>query len=672
MIPAEKQRSPVKDIEDAQMTSEREVFQEPNFKGDAIERLGGFFMRLGGVKGNDKPEKNYLPLEQIMEEGMDEIRSKGLNADDSEYIEIANRTRQKAFAHPFNYSPSEVENVFGQNFGKELMKPVEKSLGTTRADQIEQFRAEARAIGARLSPNATAEKQTSLGMIALQQKRQVNDVFELLPSLSPEQREQVLSDMGTRSAFQGVIHADYDNFLNTHGGFVEPASLQQFKTQEVSLLRSQGVTNAQALVDTTLEPYQAIANVYGDNQAAAQKAAATVKSMYEDTTKMQMYAMPITLKDGKQVQLGTLLAVNGFNAGDALANTLLTQDVNLPNELVKGVVEANVTQLKDSTKQQFLTINGASAFRRAFAPGSEMYMVVDRLEEQAAEEVYAGIRDMKPEQLRQNSRFQAPAEAYYNTHLNVDPAFTSPEQQRQDYQKALNAMAVAYGALTENNGVVLVDDLGMPKYMRKDDKGNYVDATNEGTFIALGDMDAVNARDYIFADARRVTTLAGARIGNGAEAIAMWNETMKGYLDSVPPSATTQILGAISNEVNKDLEKISPVNAITDIATAVANAVVDTRTKGLVLPTNAMQCPVNGKVVDKTENKETGLQRISVIDSATKARLTFIGKDIWDSVGDVGDDVSNTGTIIKSKGENLGITAKNEEGSPIDPRTILT
>lgn len=671
MTPAEKQQSPVKDIEDAQMTSEREVFQEPNFKGDAIERLGGFFMRLGGVKDKDKPEKNYLPLEQIMEEGMDEIRSKGLNTDDSEYIEIYNKTKQKAFAHPFNYSPSEINDALGLNFGKELMKPVEKSLGTTRADQIEQYQAEARAEGARLSPNATAEKQTSLGIIALQQKKQVKDVFKLLPFLSPEQREQVLSDMSVRSAFQGNIHADYENFLNTNGGFIEPASLQQFKTQEVSLLRSQGVNNAQALVDTTLEPYQAIANAFGDNQAAAQKAAATVKSYYEDTTKMQLYATPITLKDGTRVQLGTLLAVNGFNAGDTLANTLLTQDPNLPNILAKGVVEANVTQLKDSTKQQFLTINGASAFRRAFAPGSEMYMVVDRLEEQAAEEVYAGIRDMKPEQLRQNNRFQAPAEAYYNTHLNVDPRFTTPEQQRQDYQKALNAIAVAYGALTENNGVVLLDDLGIPKYMRKDDKGNYVDATNEGTFIALGDMDAVNARDYIFADARRVTTLGGARIGNNAEAIAMWNETMKSYLDSVPPSATAQVLGAISNEVNKNIEKVSPVNAITDLATAVANAVVDTRTKGLVLPTNAMMCPVNGKVVDKTENKETGLQRISVIDSATKARLTFIGKDIWDSVGDIGDDVSSTETVIKSKGENLGVTAKNEEGSPIDPRMIL-
>lgn len=674
MTPAETQRSPVKDIENAEQTKEREIYNEPNYKGDALDRLGGFFLRLSGARGkSEKEDINYLPAELIAQDFNSEVRSLGLKATDAEYIDKRNKARQKILAHPYNYTPAIADAVLDANDIKELMKPVSTSLGTTRAGQVEEVRAYARPLGAQLAPEATADMQTAIGLKAMQAQQQVEGVVNILPYLSPEEARQLTGDNSVRSAFLSNIRAGYTNFLNTHGGVNEPQVLNMYMKQATADLQSQGVYDAAGMVAEALEPMRQAASFYAADQEKARKAAADVLGMWHDSAKMQLYSQPISI-GGQSSTVGNVAIAAEMNLGDTFMNTMLTKDTSLADNIARAMSGAPLVQLKDSTKQELITINGVTQGRNAFAVNGPGYKAFNTIVDSVAQEVYAGVKDMSPEQLRQNSRYQAASEVYFNTHLNLDPASTTPEEQKQEYQRALSAIAASYSALTNGNGAVLLDEYGNPHYYRVGLNGKPYDASTAGETIELLDADAVNARDYAFADARRIVALAGTRIGNQEEAIRMWNEAMQQTMPAMNKSLE-KVAGAGLRSLPSLLQGVSGEAAAavgTKVVELLANSVFNEQNKSVVLPSNQVVSPINGKIVSKTENEATGLQRVSVVDDATGDTYTFVGKGIWEGLGKVGSAIKAGVDIFRAAGKNIGLLVTDPLGAAKDIRDTLT
>lgn len=676
MTPAQTQRSPVKDIENAEQTKENEIYNEPNFKGDALDRLGGFFLRLSGARNkSEKEDIDYLPAELIAQDFNTKVRSLGLKATDAQYIDERNKARQLILGHPNRYTPAIADAVLKSNDIEELMKPVTTSLGNTRAGQIEEVRAYARPLGAQLAPEATADMQTAIGLKAMYSQNQVKNALQVLPYLSPEEARQLVGDNSVRSAILTDIRMGYNNYLNTHGGANEPQVLNAYMKQATADLQSQGVYDAALFVAEALEPMKQAASFYAADQEKARKATADVLGMWHDSAKMQLYSQPITIGDQPST-VGNVAIAAEMNLGDTFMNTMLTKDSDLATNIAKAMSGAPLVQLKDSTKQELITINGVTQGRNAFAVNGPGYKAFNKIVDSVAQEVYAGVKDMTPDQLRQNSRYQAASEAYFNTHLNLDPASTTPEEQRQEYQRALSAIAASYSALTRGNGAVLMDEYGNPHYYRVGLDGKPYDASTAGETIELLDADAVNARDYAFADARRVVALAGSKIGSQQEAIKMWNEAMQQTMSIANKSAETLARGALRVADNAASMMAGPIyqgvrdSAFGSFMQLLSNGVFDERTKGVVVPVNEMVSPVSGKITNTSKNDSTGLERVEVTEDDTGNVVTFIGQSLINSMGDVGTILHGT-EPIRTTGENIGITVKSPEGKRLDPRTAL-
>ena len=718
MTPAETQRSPVKDIEKAEYTAEREVFEEPNYKGKAIGYLKDFFDSWGRGNGSGSQKKNYLDLYKQAQKFREEAMAKGLKADSAEFIELQNKYQQEAAAMDWNYTPGEIEDTFKQVYGDKLMKPVEQLIEEGAKQRISMDE-EARLIGAKAAPDKPAIEQASLGR-AMYMSQRVSDTLlnELLPNMSAKEREEALS-LTYRDAMQMVTLSAFDQVLNMNGGVANPTLLQAFKTDWTARLRMAGFPGAaaQKFVDNTMSVWEGVINTAGNDKEAQAKYSKNVKDAWQDMSYMKMLATPIEYTVGDKViktNVGATVAALGGNFNTEAGQIFLGKYPEVVQQISTSPDLMNFGALPDDIQNIILTPGGNARIKSYFAEGSEGSKRIDKLAQQGAKMYYDAEKSMSREEMKQNAAVNTAANAYVGSHANVDTKdFTDIDTQIQgmEFAQAADTAGQGYNKFLQGIGAVLIDKEGSPHYIVAYD-GKIRDASRDGSLVEWLDNDSVDARNYVFPAARQAVSTAADLVGWN-EAIDIWNlkqiqnssafaklaqNRVSGeFSDGSVPLTMAQARKALDAFYDKTYEKRLPIyedisggseagiqsqegtrsEGIYDpsyrIQTPVANATiaaVDQRTGGMVFNTTAgknVTAPVPGRVTDISEKEGTGNNSVSITTDAGEI-WTITGTKMDTSKVNVGDTVEKKQVIGKTGGKAVGITVRDLDGMMVDPR----
>ena len=723
MTPAETQRSPVKDIEKAEYTAEREVFEEPNYKGKAIGYLKDFFDSWGRGNGSGSQKKNYLDLYKQAQKFREEAMAKGLKADSAEFIELQNKYQQEAAAMDWNYTPGEIEDTFKQVYGDKLMKPVEQLIEEGAKQRISMDE-EARLIGAKAAPDKPAIEQASLGR-AMYMSQRVSDTLlnELLPDMSAKEREEALS-LTYRDAMQMVTLSAFDQFLNKTGGVATPETVQAFKTDWTARLRMSGFPGAaaQKFVDNTMAIWEGAINTAGNDKEAQAKYTKNVKDAWQDMSYMKMLSIPIQLKtkgaDGKdkviKTNLGAIYMSVGGNLASPAGQQVLGDYPEIVEQLATSTELMDFSVLPDDVQNMILTVGGNARLKSAFAEGSVGSKNIDKLAQKGAKMYYDAEKSMSREEMKQNAAVNTAANAYVGSHANVDTKdFTDIDTQIQgmEFAQAADTAGQGYNKFLQGIGAVLIDKEGNPHYITAY-KGKLRDASQDGSLVEWLDNDSVDARNYVFPAARQAVATAADLIGWN-EAIDIWNlkqiqnssafaklaqnRVTGEFSDGSVPLTMAQSRRALEAFYDRTYEKRLPIyedisggseagiqsqegtrsEGIYDpsyrIQTPVANATiaaVDQRTGGMVFNTTAgknVTAPVPGRVTDISEKEGTGNNSVSITTDAGEI-WTITGTKMDTSKVNVGDTVEKKQVIGKTGGKAVGITVRDLDGMMVDPR----
>lgn len=718
MTPAETQRSPVKDIEKAEYTAEREVFEEPNYKGKAIGYLKDFFDSWGRGNGSGSQKKNYLDLYKQAQKFREEAMAKGLKADSAEFIELQNKYQQEAAAMDWNYTPGEIEDTFKQVYGDKLMKPVEQLIEEGAKQRISMDE-EARLIGAKAAPDKPAIEQASLGR-AMYMSQRVSDTLlnELLPDMSAKEREDALS-LTYRDAMQMVTLSAFDQFLNATGGVATPETIQAFKTDWTARLRMAGFPGAaaQKFVDNTMTVWEGVINTAGNDKEAQAKYSKNVKDAWQDMSYMKMLATPIEYKVGDKTiksNVGATVAALGGNFNTEAGQMFLGDHPEVVQQIATSPELMSFGALPDDMQNMLLTVGGNTRIKSYFAEGSEGSKRVDKLAQQGAKMYYDAEKSMSREEMKQNAAVNTAANAYVGSHANVDTKdFTDIDTQIQgmEFAQAADTAGQGYNKFLQGIGAVLIDKEGSPHYIVAYD-GKIRDASRDGSLVEWLDNDSVDARNYVFPAARQAVSTAADLVGWN-EAIDIWNlkqiqnssafaklaqnRVTGEFSDGSVPLTMTQARKALDAFYDRTYEKRLPIyedisggseagiqsqegtrsEGIYDpnyrIQTPVANATiaaVDQRTGGMVFNTTAgknVTAPVPGRVTDISEKEGTGNNSVSITTDAGEI-WTITGTKMDTSKVNVGDTVEKKQVIGKTGGNAVGITVRDLDGMMVDPR----
>lgn len=718
MTPAETQRSPVKDIEKAEYTAEREVFEEPNYKGKAIGYLKDFFDSWGRGNGSGSQKKNYLDLYKQAQKFREEAMAKGLKADSAEFIELQNKYQQEAAAMDWNYTPGEIEDTFKQVYGDKLMKPVEQLIEEGAKQRISMDE-EARLIGAKAAPDKPAIEQASLGR-AMYMSQRVSDTLlnELLPDMSAKEREDALS-LTYRDAMQMVTLSAFDQFLNATGGVATPETIQAFKTDWTARLRMAGFPGAaaQKFVDNTMTVWEGVINTAGNDKEAQAKYSKNVKDAWQDMSYMKMLATPIEYKVGDKTiksNVGATVAALGGNFNTEAGQMFLGDHPEVVQQIATSPELMSFGALPDDMQNMLLTVGGNARIKSYFAEGSEGSKRVDKLAQQGAKMYYDAEKSMSREEMKQNAAVNTAANAYVGSHANVDTKdFTDIDTQIQgmEFAQAADTAGQGYNKFLQGIGAVLIDKEGSPHYIVAYD-GKIRDASRDGSLVEWLDNDSVDARNYVFPAARQAVSTAADLVGWN-EAIDIWNlkqiqnssafaklaqnRVTGEFSDGSVPLTMTQARKALDAFYDRTYEKRLPIyedisggseagiqsqegtrsEGIYDpnyrIQTPVANATiaaVDQRTGGMVFNTTAgknVTAPVPGRVTDISEKEGTGNNSVSITTDAGEI-WTITGTKMDTSKVNVGDTVEKKQVIGKTGGNAVGITVRDLDGMMVDPR----
>jgi len=725
MTPAETQRSPVKDIEKAEQTQEREVYEEPNFRGRAIKGLTDAlndWWRLSG-RGSRKEKTNYLDLYKTAQAFRDEAMAKGLKADSAEFIELQNKYQQKAAAFDWDYEPAKIEDVFKQVYGDKLMKPVEQLIEEGAKQRISMDE-EARLIGARVAPNKPAIEQASLGR-SLYMSSKVSDELmnELLPNMSAKEREEALT-LNYRDAMQMVTLMSFDQFLNASGGIANPTLLQAFKTDWTARLRMAGFPGAaaQKFVDNTMAIWEGAINTAGNDKEAQAKYTKNVKDAWENMSYMKMAATPIQLKtkgsDGKSkvvtTNLGTIYASVGGNFSGTAGQQFLGDHPEVMEQIATNPDLMNFAELSDDTQNIVLTVGGNAKLKDAFVKGSVGSKNIDKLAQKGAQMYYEAEKSMTRDEMKQNAAVNTAVNAYVGSHANVDTkGFTDLDNQIQgmEFAQAADASGQGYNKFLQGIGAVLIDKEGNPHYIVAYD-GKIRDSSRDGSLVEWLDNDSVDARNYVFPAARQAVATAADLIGWN-DAIDIWNlkqiqtsqafaklprnKVTNEYMDGSVPLTMAQARKALDAFYDKQYDKrlniyedisggeearIGPLEEVKTegmydpnyrIQTPVSNATVaaiDNRTGGIVFNTTAgrnVTSPVDGQVTDISKKDGIGNNSITITTSDGEV-WTITGTKMNTDKVKVGDTIEKKQIIGKTGGKAVGITIRDLDGMMIDPR----
>ena len=722
MTPAETQRSPVKDIERAEQTAEREIYEEPNFKGTALRYLGDYFTNLArGQRKNER--KNYLDLYKGAQKFREEALAKGLKEDSAEFIELQNKYQQEVAAMDWDYTPEEIEKAFNAVYGNKIMKPVEELIEEGSKQRISMDE-EARLIGAKAAPNKPAIEQASLGR-NLYMSAKVSDelINKLLPNMSAKEREDALS-LGYRDAMQMMTLARFDQFLNETGGIATPETIQAFKTDQVARLRMAGFPGAaaQKFVDNTMAIWEGAINTAGNDKEAQAKYTKNVKDAWENLTYMKMLSMPIQLKtkglDGKdkvvKTNLGAIYMSVGGNLASPAGQQLLGDYPEIMEQIAAYPELMDFSLLPDDVQNMILTVGGNARLKSAFAEGSVGSKNIDKLAQKGANMYYEAEKSMTRDEMKQNAAVNTAANAYVGSHANVDTKdFTDIDTQIQgmEFAQAADAAGVGYDKFLQNIGAVLIDKEGNPQYIVAYD-GKIRDASRDGSLVEWLDNDSVDARNYVFPAARQAVSTAADLVGWN-DAIDIWNlkqiqtshafaklprnKVTNEFMDGSTPLTMTQARKALDAFYDKQFEKRLNIyedlsggsearigsleenrtEGIKDpnyrIQTPVANATiaaVDQRTGGMVFNTTAgknVTAPVEGRITDISQKDGTGNNSISIATNDGEV-WTITGTKMDTSKVNVGDTVEKKQVIGKTGGKAVGITVRDLDGMMVDPR----
>lgn len=722
MTPAETQRSPVKDIERAEQTVEREIYEEPNFKGTALRYLGDYFTNLGRGSGSGRERKNYLDLYKKAQKFREEAMAKGLKEDSAEFIELQNKYQQEAAALDWDYTPSEIDAGFKQVYGDKLMKPVEELIEQGAQQRISMDE-EARLVGARIAPDKPAIEQASLGRAAYMSTK-VSDTLlnELLPNMSAKEREDALS-LNYRDAMQMVTLMAYDQYLSNVGGVANAENLQAFKTDWTARLRMAGFPGAaaQKFVDNTMAIYDGVVKTAGADVAAQAELSKNVKNAWENMSYMKMLSTPITYNSGTankpqmvNTNVGAVLAgLGGTFSGEAgqvflgLHPEVVTQIASSPNV-------QSFAALPDDFKDTIMSVQGNARIKRYFADGSIGSKNIDSLAQKGAQAYYEALKGMTREEMAQNAAYNTPANAYVGSHANVDETgFTDRDYQNQtvEFTQAAVAAGQGYNTFLQGEGAVLIDKAGQPHYMTLDNSWRLVDASEAGQLIEWLDNDAVDARNYVFPAARQAVATASDIIG-WDKALEIWNLNQLQNSDKFKslqykgnegyPAQPVSEVGAkeppmSSGQSRKILQAFYDRDYTTSldaernvsggpeaglygpeyrIQTPVANAkfsAYDNRTGALVFSTVSgknVTSPVAGEVTEVSGNSSTNTNRISIT-TPEGSVWTITGTGLSKDRVNVGDQVKQKQVISRTGGKGkaaIGISIRTPEGTPDDPR----
>lgn len=720
MTPAETQRSPVKDIEKAEQTQEREVYEEPNFRGRAIKGLTDAlndWWRLSG-RGSGREKTNYLDLYKTAQAFRDEAMAKGLKADSAEFIELQNKYQQKAAAFDWDYEPAKIEDVFKQVYGDKLMKPVEQLIEQGAQQRISEDE-EARLFGARIAPNKPAIEQASLGR-SLYMSSKVSDELmnELLPNMSAKEREEALT-LNYRDAMQMVTLMSFDQFLNQTGGVATPETVQAFKTDWTARLRMAGFPGAaaQKFVDNTMAIWEGVINTAGNDKEAQAKYSKNVKDAWQDMSYMKMLATPIEYKVGDKTiksNVGATVAALGGNFNTEAGQMFLGDHPEVVQQIATSPELMSFGALPDDMQNMLLTVGGNARIKSYFAEGSKGSKRVDKLAQKGAQMYYEAEKSMTRDEMKQNAAVNTAVNAYVGSHANVDTkGFTDLDNQIQgmEFAQAADASGQGYNKFLQGIGAVLIDKEGNPHYIVAYD-GKIRDSSRDGSLVEWLDNDSVDARNYVFPAARQAVATAADLIGWN-DAIDIWNlkqiqtsqafaklprnKVTNEYMDGSVPLTMAQARKALDAFYDKQYDKrlniyedisggeearIGPLEEVKTegmydpnyrIQTPVSNATVaaiDNRTGGIVFNTTAgrnVTSPVDGQVTDISKKDGTGNNSITITTSDGEV-WTITGTKMDTNKVNIGDTVEKKQVIGRTGGKAVGITVRDLDGMMVDPR----
>lgn len=709
----------VQDIEKAQGTPERAVYEEKDFLTPALRSFGNILDSFGRAYGGSK-KTNFQPLYKLSQEFQDEVKSKGIEADTSEYIELKNKYQLKASGHAENYTPEQIERVFTDVVGnKQTIEAVESLLEKDKEQRI-SFDEEAMLIGQSLAPDSTRSDQTSLGRRTLVAKMTDEALQKFMPGMSVKEREEILKSSPTyRGALQTIGLNSLNQFVKDSGGVLTPDVLDKFKKTWTAGLTQNGFPAgaAQAFVDSTLAIVDGVALRAAKSTDEAAKYTANVMKAAQTESLLNLADVNLDL-DGTTVKAGTVLAAIGYDFGSPAGQAILAKYPTLLANLGKGALEANIDNLNQEQKNLLLSSKTRAKLHQTFMKGSEGSKTLDGLSSKTAEEAYQGIVNMDRNTLASNSMYNSAVNIYNESHTGLDMTdFSEQDRQKQEAEWRLAARTAAKtnNTFLQGLGMVLLDATGTPQYVSWE-SGQPRLATNDGEVIEWLDNDSVDARRYVFGGLRSAYTTASRIIGMD-RARDIWNEEQASFFEglSVPGDRMASALVAASameagsevsgqavepvkmeDVLNRSLSVMNkPVDMMSypDRAKRVfeyrsgemsepkampvknpSKVLYDSRTKSVVFETTgraSVTSPIEGTVTNASGNPLTNINRLVLEEKGTGNRWTITGTNMVNGLLKTGTEVKQGDKIGQLQGLRngaVGIMIRTAEGRDVDPR----
>lgn len=708
----------VQDIEKAQGTPERTVYEEKDFLTPALKSFGNVLSNIGRSSGSKKT--NFQPLYQLSQEFQEEVNSKGIEADTSEYIELKNKYQLKASGHSEKYTPEQIERVFTDVVGNKQTIEAVESLLTKDKEQRIGFDEEAMLIGQSLAPDATRSEQTSLGRRTLVAKMTDEALQKFMPGMSVKEREQILESSPTyRGALQTIGLNSLDKFVKDSGGVLTPVVLDNFKKTWAAGLTQNGFPSraAQTFVDNTLAIVDGVALRAAKSTDEAAKYTANVMKAAQSESLLNLADINLTL-DKKTVKAGTILAAIGYDFGSPAGQAILAKYPTLLAELGKGALDAKVDSLNQEQKNLLLSSKTRAQLHQTFMKGSEGSKAVDALGGKTAEEAYQSVVNMDRDALASNSMYNSAMNIYNESHTGLDMTdFSEQDRQKQEAEWRLAARTAAKtnNTFLQGLGMVLLDATGTPQYVSWE-SGQPRLATNDGEIIEWLDNDSVDARRYVFGGLRSAYTTASRIIGMD-RAKDIWNEEQANFFEGkttpndrmaralvvasameagreVPeqfltPNIMEDVLNKSLSVLNKPADMMSYPDRAKRIfeyrsgemsearAAPVKNpkkVLYDDRTKSVVFETTgraSVTSPIEGTISDAYANPFRNLNVIVLDEKGTGNKWRISGTNMANGLLKAGTEVKQGDKIGQLQGLRdgaVGIMVRTAEGRDVDPR----
>lgn len=709
----------VQDIEKAQGTPERTVYEEKDFLTPALKSFGNVLSNIGKSSGGSK-KTNFQPLYKLSQEFQEEVNSKGIEADTSEYIELKNKYQLKASGHAENYTPEQIERVFTDVVGNKQTIEAVESLLTKDKEQRIGFDEEAMLIGQSLAPDATRSEQTSLGRRTLVAKMTDEALQKFMPAMSAKEREEILESSPTyRGALQTIGLNSLNQFVKDSGGVLTPDVLDKFKKTWVAGLTQNGFPSgaAQTFVDNTLAIVEGQALRAAKSTDEAAKYTANVMKAAQTESLLNLADINLTL-DKKTVKAGTVLAAIGYDFGSPAGQAILAKYPTLLAELGKGALDAKIDSLNQEQKNLLLSSKTRAQLHQTFMKGSEGSKAIDGLSGKTAEEAYQSVVNMNRDTLAGNSMYNSAVNIYNNSHTGLDMTdFSEQDRQKQEAEWRLAARTAAKtnNTFLQGLGMVLLDATGTPQYVSWE-SGQPRLATNDGEIIEWLDNDSVDARRYVFGGLRNAYTTASRIIGMD-RARDIWNEEQANLFEglSVPgdrmasalvaasameagsevsgqtvePVKMEDVLNRSLSVMNKPADMMSYPDRAKRIfeyrsgemsearAAPVKNpkkVLYDDRTKSVIFETTgraSVTAPVEGTIADAYANPFRNLNVLVLEEKGTGNKWRISGTNMANGLLKAGTEVKQGDKIGQLQGLRdgaVGIMVRTAEGRDVDPR----